>query len=153
MRRRSGLVRKLIEILTNDEFYTNVDMATRSDAVCDTSGEAEVEARWWRRPTAADCFHKTTLRLFNQRQEASPPPLSIRRNVSKKIKKQPRPSRARAGGPRLTGHLVGKPSSRQLSRSAKQPPASLHAPDINASVKGGGATNKSKCCCVCWRRF
>lgn len=87
-------MRELTEILTN-EFYTNLDMSTRSDAVCDASGEAE--ARWWRRPTAADCFYKkTTLRLFNQRQEASPPPLSIRRNVSKKKKKQA-PSRARAG--------------------------------------------------------
>lgn len=75
-------------------------MSTRSDAVCDTSGEAGVEAHWWRRPTAAYCFYNTTLRLFNQRQEASPPPLSIRCNTSKNKNKKKKTSHQRRASTR-----------------------------------------------------
>lgn len=95
---------------------------------------------------AADCFDKTTLRLFNQRQEASPPLLSIRRNISKNKQEK----KSQQVGPRLTGHLVGKPSPRQLSRSAKQPPASLRAPDTAKHGCEGGRGHKKVKVLLCF---
>lgn len=51
-------------------------------------------------------------------------------------KQQQKKSQQRRAGPRLNGHLLGKPSLRNNRR--------LHF----AAVNGGGATNKSKCCCA-----
>lgn len=61
-------------------------------------------------------------------------------------------SQQRRDGPRLAGHLVGKPSSRQLSRSAKQPPASLRTPDLNTAVARceGGRGHKQVKALLCF---